>query len=96
MDFYFLLFSLFFPRITMVVSFFWGWYPANAVPLWADWFLGLFLPRILVLIYIYQNLGYENPWFWIHLLVAILNYFTGGWRTYVWTANRYNEEITSA
>jgi len=95
MDFYFLLLSLFFPRLTMIGFYFFSQYPANTVPLWADWFLGLFLPRILVLIYIYQNMGYENPWFWTHLLVAILAYFTGGWRSYVWRVNRYNNEISS-
>lgn len=94
MDFYFLLFSLFFPRLTMIGFFLFGNYPANAVPLWGDWLLGIFVPRILVLIYIYQNMGYENPWFWIHLLTAILAYFTGGWRSYVWRLNRYNDEIT--
>lgn len=78
MDFYFLLFSLFFPRITMIVYFLQGWFPANAVPNWADLLLGILAPRILVLIYIYQNMGYENIWFAAHLIVMILAYFGGG------------------
>jgi hypothetical protein len=89
MDFYFLLFSLFFPRITMVWYFLWDAYPANTVPLWADWLLGIFVPRILVLIYIYQNLGYQDPWFWIHLVAALLAWFGGSWRTYRWRQVRY-------
>jgi len=84
MDFYFLLLSLFFPRITMIVSWMFGAYPANSVPLFFDWALGIFLPRILVLIYIYQNMGYQNGWFWLHLIVAIVVFFTSSFRTYRW------------
>ncbi|MGB7208497.1 MAG: hypothetical protein WBD27_07550 [Pyrinomonadaceae bacterium] len=81
MDFYFLLFSLFFPRIVLVVYFLQHWYPANNVPQWADVLLGLFMPRVLILIYIYQNMGYDNIWFAAHLVVAILAYFGGGRET---------------
>ena len=83
MDFYFLIFSLFFPRITMLVALFMNpaAYPANAVPQWADILLGIFLPRVLILIYIYQNMGYDNIWFIAHLVVAILAYFGGGRET---------------
>ena len=51
MDFYFLLISLFFPRITLLVYLFQGWYPENLVPNWLDVVLGLIAPRILILIY---------------------------------------------
>jgi len=83
MDFYFLLFSLFLPRLVLLVYFLMSpaAYPANSVPQWADILLGVFFPRILILIYIYQNMGYENPWFWIHLVVAILAYMGGGRET---------------
>lgn len=81
MDFYFLLFSLFFPRITMVVFLLQNWYPENAVPQWADILLGVFMPRVLILIYIYQNMGYENIWFAAHLIVAILAYIGGSRET---------------
>ncbi len=81
MDFYFLLFSLFFPRIVLVVYLIQSWYPANSVPQWADILLGIFAPRILILIYIYQNMGYENIWFAAHLIVLILAYFGGGHQT---------------
>jgi hypothetical protein len=83
MDFYFLLFSLFFPRIVML-AYILVWpsaYPANAVPQWGDILLGAFFPRALILIYIYQNMGYENIWFAAHLVVAILAYFGGGRET---------------
>jgi hypothetical protein len=81
MDFYFLLFSLFFPRIVLVVYLLQNWYPENAVPQWADILLGVFLPRVLILIYIYQNMGYENIWFAAHLIVAILAYLGGSRET---------------
>jgi len=45
-NFYFLLFSLFFPRIVMLVFFvlYPHLYPANSVPQWADLLLGIFIP----------------------------------------------------
>ena len=81
MDFYFLLISLFFPRITLLVYLFQGWYPENLVPNLLDVVLGLIAPRILILIYIYQNMGYENIWFAAHLIVMILTYFGGSRET---------------
>ncbi|HSI87471.1 MAG TPA: hypothetical protein VK918_00310 [Pyrinomonadaceae bacterium] len=81
MDVYFLIFSLFFPRIVLVVYFLQGWYPENLVPQWADILLGIIAPRILILIYIYQNMGVENVWFIAHLVVMILVYFGGSRET---------------
>lgn len=79
MDFYFLLFSLFAPRIVMLVYLlmFPNLFPANTVPQWADIVLGVFFPRVLILIYIYQNMGYDNIWFVAHLIVAIMAYLGG-------------------
>ncbi len=51
MDFYFLLFSLFFPRITLLVYFLIERFPQNTFPLWLDAVMGLFIPRILILIF---------------------------------------------
>jgi len=81
MVFYLLLISLFFPRITLVVYLLQGWYPANLVPNWLDVVLGVVAPRILILVYIYQNMGYENIWFAAHLVVMILTYFGGSRET---------------
>lgn len=81
MDFYFLLFSLFFPRIVMLVFLAMERFPANQVPLWGDILLGVIFPRILILIYIYQNMGYENFWFVAHLAAALLAYLGGGRQT---------------
>lgn len=83
MDIYFLIFSLFFPRIVLLAYLFLypSLYPTNTVPMWADLLLGLFLPRVLILIYIYQNAGVDNIWFLAHFLVMILAYFGGGRET---------------
>jgi hypothetical protein len=80
MDFYFLLFSLFCPRIVLLafVLFFVDRFPANTIPMWGDILLGTLFPRILILIYIYQNMGYDNVWFIAHLAVAVLAYMGGG------------------
>ena len=83
MDVYFLIFSLFFPRVVLLVYLFLfpNLYPANSVPLWADILLGAFMPRVLILLYIYQTMGAENVWFVAHLVVMILTYFGGGKET---------------
>ena len=83
MDIYFLIFSLFFPRIVLLVYLFLfpDIYPANTLPQWADIVLGIFMPRVLILIYIYQNLGAENIWFIVHLVVMFLAYFGGSRET---------------
>lgn len=94
MDFYFLLISLFFPRIVLLVYFLIERFPHSTLPLWADGVLGLFVPRILILIFIYQNMGYNNIWFVAHLLALILTYFTGGTRSVRWRrGRRVREEI---
>lgn len=90
MDFYFLLFSLFFPRITLLVYFLLERFPHNTLPLWLDAVLGIFIPRVLILIFIYQNIGTNNIWFIAHLVVMILTYSTGGVRTRSWRQRRRN------
>ena len=74
---------MFVPRIVLLAYFllFPQLYPANMVPQWADILLGILFPRVLILIYIYQNMGYDNIWFAAHLIVAILAYLGGGRET---------------
>lgn len=83
MDIYFLIFSLFVPRVVLLVYLFLfpELFPANAVPQWADILLGVFMPRVLILIYIYQNMGADNVWFVAHLVVMLVTYFGGGRET---------------
>lgn len=93
MDFYFLLFSLFFPRIVLLVYFLMERFPHSTIPLWGDAVLGIFIPRILILIFIYEHLGTNNIWFVAHLIVMILTYFTGGTRTVRWRRGRREEIV---
>jgi hypothetical protein len=83
MDIYFLIFTLFFPRLVLLVYLFLfpELYPVNSVPQWADILLGVFMPRVLVLIYIYQNMGADNVWFVAHLVLMLLTYFGGSRET---------------
>lgn len=92
LDIYFLLFTLFFPRLTLIVYLLQDWYPKNSVPIWGDVLLGVFVPRILVLIYIYQSMGAENVWFITHLVVLIMTYFGGGTGT-VWHRRRRGDDV---
>ena len=92
MDFYFLLFSLFFPRIVLLVYFLMERFPHSTIPMWGNLLLGIFVPRILILIFIYQNMGYENIWFAAHLIALILTYFTGGTRSNRWRRSRRVKE----
>lgn len=77
MDTVFLVVSLFLPRTILIIYFLMHQIPGNTVPFIGDIFLTAFIPRALVLIYIAQNLGTESPWFWIHLVVALMVYFGG-------------------
>ena len=92
-NFYFLLFSLFFPRLVLLVFIvlYPNLYPANTVPNWADIALGFFFPRLLILIYIYQNMGYDNVWFVVHVIAALLAY-TGGSRETVRRRRRRRDD----
>ncbi|MDD5361139.1 MAG: hypothetical protein PHN88_03340 [Ignavibacteria bacterium] len=78
MDTLFLVLSLFLPRITLIYCYFTHHIPFNNVPFIGDALLTVFLPRVLVLIYIVDNLGTDSPWFWIHLVAAVAVYLSGG------------------
>jgi len=63
---WFLILSLLIPR---TVLFFWwltGNLPYNTTPFIADLIASIFVPRILILVWIYQTAGF-CPWFWIHI-----------------------------
>jgi hypothetical protein len=68
---WFLLLSLFVPRF---VLFFWwmtGNLPFNTTPFLADVICSFFLPRVLILVFIYQSQG-MSPWFYIHLVAMVI------------------------
>ncbi len=78
MDTIFLVLSLFLPRTILIVYFLLHQIPANNMPFIGDALLTVFLPRVLVLIYVADNLGTSSPWFWIHLVVAVFVYMGFG------------------
>lgn len=81
-DTWVLVLTLFIPRISLAIAYFTGHYPPNSIPFIGDLLLYVFLPRVLMIIYIYDIYGYQNPWFWIHIVAALLVYFKGSSETY--------------
>jgi hypothetical protein len=79
-DIWFLVLSLFFPRIALIIAYYSSNIPANTIPFWGDFFMAVFIPRILVVIYIATNIGY-GMWFWIHLIFCIFAYLFSAIRT---------------
>lgn len=73
---WFLVLGLFLPRVTLVAAYLTSSVPPNNVPFLLDALGAVFLPRVLICIYIAFNLGY-NQWFWLHLIVALIVYGVG-------------------
>ena len=73
---WFLVLGLFLPRVTLVAAYLTHTVPPNNVPFILDVLGTLFLPRVLICIYIAFNMGY-NEWFWVHLIVALVVYVVG-------------------
>jgi hypothetical protein len=68
---WFLVLSLIFPRLTLFIAWCSGGIPPNTIPFFAEVLMTLFVPRVLVLIYIATTMG-MHEWFWIHLVVMVL------------------------
>jgi hypothetical protein len=62
-----------------VIAWFNNQIPYNTIPFFGDVVLAVFLPRLLMVIYIATNLGPNNAWFWAHLIgfILALGYNTG-------------------
>jgi hypothetical protein len=73
---WFLVLGLFLPRVTLIAAFITHTVPPNNVPFLVDVLGTVFLPRVLICIYIAENMGY-NEWFWVHLAVALVVYGVG-------------------
>jgi hypothetical protein len=70
---WFLVLGLFLPRVTLIAAYLTDSMPPNNVPFILDVVGAVFLPRVLICIYIAFNMGY-NEWFWLHLVVALIVY----------------------
>jgi len=77
-----LVLTLFIPRISLLIAYFSHQIPANTIPFVGDVLLYIFLPRVLMVIYIYDHLGWQSPWFWIHIVMAIIVWSKGSHETY--------------
>lgn len=73
---FFLVSSLFIPRISLLFLWAWNLVPLNPTPFVADVLMSIFVPRVLVLILIAVTLGFTG-WFWLHLIIGILSYSGG-------------------
>jgi hypothetical protein len=82
---WFLVLSLLFPRITLLIAWCNNCIPLNTIPFWGDFFMTIFIPRILILIYIGTNMGCDSGWFWVHIVAAIF--------AYLCNAYAYNEKF---
>lgn len=68
---WFLVLSLFLPRIALIAAFFTDGSFPHLFTKWLSVPMALFIPRILVLIAIGTVMG-MCTWFWIHLVIAII------------------------
>jgi len=65
-----LLITLFLPRLGLLIAWCSGQIPPNSVPFFGDVILAILLPRLLMLIYIATNLGFEW-WFFVHCVAWV-------------------------
>ncbi len=68
---WFLLLGLILPRFTLFFWWLFGNLPYNTTPFVADLFASIFVPRILIMVWIQTIQGFST-WFWIHFGVMIL------------------------
>jgi len=80
-----LVLSLFIPRITLAVAWFMHQLPFSHLPDLAALLMWAIIPRVLMLVYIYVNLGI-GLWFVIHLIALLLVWGGSGRQA----SNRWN------
>ncbi|SNS21843.1 hypothetical protein SAMN05421770_10132 [Granulicella rosea] len=78
---WFLVLSLFLPRVSLALAWFWGdlvrFHLSRLIAPIVAPLLWLLLPRVLVLLMIYRDMG-VGFWFVVHLVVAIMVWSGGG------------------
>lgn len=72
-DTWFLILSLFLPRLALIIALLTGNIPYNTIPFWGDFFMAVFIPRVLIFIYILTCLGFGG-WAIAHLIFMILSF----------------------
>jgi uncharacterized membrane protein len=71
---WFLVLSLFLPRIALIAAFFTDGAFPHLFTKWLSVPMAFFIPRVLVLIAIGTVMGICT-WFWIHLIIALIVWF---------------------
>jgi hypothetical protein len=88
---WFLVFSLFLPRVSLIVA----WFDRDLARFHLDMIvapiLALLLPRILILVLIYRDQGL-SLWFLIHAVVALMVWGGTGGRQVYRRGRRYDDD----
>lgn len=74
---WFLLWSLFLPRVSLIIAYFGDTLPTFISAGWVSPTLGVLIPRALVLILIFQGHG-MSPWLLAHAIAMALIYAEAG------------------
>ena len=77
MSTFFLVCALFFPRLTLLITWLFGNMPANDTPLAADVIGAIFVPRFLIAWWAY-NLNEHTAWVVLFVLFGIVELLKGG------------------
>lgn len=73
-----LFWSLFFPRFSLLIAYMTSSIPINNVPLGLEFVLTLFVPRVLMLVYVISTLGWDSGWTIAHIIFLILAWGSTG------------------
>lgn len=69
----FWLFSLFFPRLTLWITWLQDGLPHHVFPFWGSFWMTILMPRVLILVYMCQNNMVGGVWFWLQLFFMVFS-----------------------
>jgi hypothetical protein len=67
--------SLFFPRITILCTYCFDSVPACTIPFWGKFFMALFIPRVLILVMLAQAQLQTSLWMILHVCFFLMAMF---------------------
>lgn len=76
-----LLLALFIPRWSLLIGYLFGGILPNPTPLFLDFILTFFIPRLLIISYIVYNwhtLPSSGIWLTLHVIALLISFFLGG------------------
>ena len=74
---WFLLLALFLPRVSLIIAYFADLLPPFDLHGWVPPTIGVLMPRVLVLIMIFQDRGF-SPWLIVHGIGMVIVYLSAG------------------